>query len=74
MTGAGGDVVNNFIWKAKPDGYTLVMTALPSYIVRELIKKTGYKILEMSFIYGIAGGTLTLFLFHTTHPSKISVT
>lgn len=56
QTGAGGDVVNNFIWKAKPDGYNLVMTVLPSYTLRELIKKQIFKVLEMSFISGIAGG------------------
>jgi tripartite-type tricarboxylate transporter receptor subunit TctC len=56
QVGAGGDVVNNFIWKAKPDGYNLVMTALPSYTIRELIKKQTFKVLEMSFISGVAGG------------------
>ncbi len=56
QVGAGGDVVNNFIWKAKPDGYNLVMTVLPSYTIRELIKKQIFKVLDMSFISGIAGG------------------
>ncbi len=55
QTGAGGDVVNNFIWKAKPDGYNLVMLTIPSFSVRELIKKPAYKILEMSFVYGVSG-------------------
>jgi tripartite-type tricarboxylate transporter receptor subunit TctC len=70
LTGAGGDVVNNFIWKAKPDGYNLVMTALPSYIVREQIKKPGYKILEMSFIYGIAGGDFNAISVPYNSPIK----
>jgi len=70
MTGAGGDVVNNFIYKAKPDGYQLVMTALPSYIVRELIKKTPYKILELSFIYGIAGGDFNAISVPYNSPIK----
>jgi tripartite-type tricarboxylate transporter receptor subunit TctC len=70
MTGAGGDVVNNFIYKAKPDGYQLVMTALPSYIVRELIKKPPYKILELSFIYGIAGGDFNAISVPYNSPIK----
>ncbi len=56
QVGAGGDVVNNFIWKAKPDGYNLVMMVLPSYTIRELIKKQNFNILEMSYISGVAGG------------------
>jgi tripartite-type tricarboxylate transporter receptor subunit TctC len=54
--GAGADIANNNIWKAKPDGYTLGMTVTPSYTVRELIKKPKFKMLEMTYIYGVAGG------------------
>jgi tripartite-type tricarboxylate transporter receptor subunit TctC len=70
QTGAGGDAVNNFIWKAKPDGYNLVMTVLPSYTNRELIKKQPFKILEMSFIYGVAGGDFNAILVPYNSPIK----
>lgn len=56
QTGAGGDIANNFVWKAKPDGYTLIMTVIPSYVIRELIKRQNFEVLKMTFIYGIAGG------------------
>jgi tripartite-type tricarboxylate transporter receptor subunit TctC len=70
QTGAGGDVVNNFIWKASPDGYNLVMTVLPSFTNRELIKKQPYKILDMSFIYGIAGGDFNVISVPYNSPIK----
>jgi tripartite-type tricarboxylate transporter receptor subunit TctC len=56
QTGAAGDIANNFVWKAKPDGYTLIMTVIPSFTVRQLMKKPAYDVLKMSFIYGVAGG------------------
>lgn len=56
QTGAAGDIANNFVWKAKPDGYTLIMTVIPSFTVRQLMKKQIYDVLKMSFIYGVAGG------------------
>ncbi len=70
QTGAGGDMVNNFIWKAKPDGYNLVMTVLPSFTNRELIRKQPFKILEMSFIYGIAGGDFNAIMVPFNSPIK----
>lgn len=70
QTGAGGDVANNFIWKAKPDGYNVIMTVLPSYIIRELIKKPVYHVLDMSFIYGIAGGDFNAISVPYNSPIK----
>ena len=70
QVGAGGDVVNNFIWKAKPDGYNLVMNALPSHSNRGLLKKQPFNILEMSFIYGIAGGDFNVISVPYDSPIK----
>jgi tripartite-type tricarboxylate transporter receptor subunit TctC len=70
QVGAGGDVVNNFIWKAKPDGYNLGMPALPSYTNRSLIKKQPFNILEMSFIFGIAGGDFNVISVPYDSPIK----
>lgn len=70
QTGASGDVVNNFMWKAKPDGYNLGMMTLPSYTNRELIKKQSYKILEMSYIFGIAGGDFNAITVPYNSPIK----
>lgn len=56
QTGAGGDIAANFVWKAKPDGYTLLMNVIPSYVIRSLIKRQNFNILEFTYIYGIAGG------------------
>jgi tripartite-type tricarboxylate transporter receptor subunit TctC len=70
QVGAGGDVVNNFIWKAKPDGYNLVMTVLPSYTIRELIKKQTFNVLEMSFISGVAGGDFNAIAVPYNSPIK----
>ncbi len=70
QTGAGGDVANNYVWKAKPDGYTLIMTVIPSYTIRELIKKQNFDVLKMSFIYGIAGGDFNSIAVPVNSPIK----
>jgi tripartite-type tricarboxylate transporter receptor subunit TctC len=68
--GAAGDVANNYLWKAKPDGYNLLMTVIPSYTLRELIKKQIFKTLDMSFIYGIAGGDFNAISVPYNSPIK----
>lgn len=70
QVGAGGDAANNFIWKAKPDGYNIIMLNLPSFTNRELIKKQPFKILEMSFIYGISGGDYNVIVVPYNSPIK----
>jgi len=70
QTGAGGDIANNFVWKAKPDGYTLIMTVIPSYAIRELIKKQNFDVLKMTFIYGIAGGDFNAIAVPFNSPIK----
>lgn len=70
QVGAGGDAANNFIWKAKPDGYNMIMLNLPSFTNRELIKKQPFKILEMSFIYGITGGDFNVLVVPYNSPIK----
>ena len=68
--GAAGDVANNYIWKAKPDGYNLLMTVIPSYTLRELMKKQIFKTLDMSFISGIAGGDFNAISVPYNSPIK----
>jgi tripartite-type tricarboxylate transporter receptor subunit TctC len=70
QTGAGGDIANNFVWKAKPDGYTLIMTVIPSYAIRELIKKQNFEVLKMTFVYGIAGGDFNAIAVASNSPIK----
>jgi tripartite-type tricarboxylate transporter receptor subunit TctC len=70
LPGAGGDVGNNFLWKSKPDGYNLGMTVLPSYTLRELIKKQIFRILDYSFVYGVAGGDYNVISVPYNSPVK----
>ncbi len=70
QTGAGGDIAANFVWKSKPDGYTLLMNVIPSYIIRSLIKKQNFNILDFTYIYGIAGGDCNVISVPYNSPIK----
>ncbi|MBI3013732.1 MAG: hypothetical protein HYY65_01405 [Candidatus Tectomicrobia bacterium] len=56
VAGAGGKVGRNQVYKAKPDGYTLVLTGVPAPMISQKMDNPGYKMEEMTPIYNITGG------------------
>ena len=50
MPGAAGRVASSFIWRADPDGYTLLCHNMPQTTVGEILFNTDYSILEMPHI------------------------
>src|SRR6476659_7822857 len=41
--GASGDLANGYVAKAKPDGYTLAIVNVPSFLYTPLTRKAQYK-------------------------------
>lgn len=59
--GAGGSIAASAVWEADPDGYTLLVTYIPSIHVGEVLQGEGYKSDEFEYIYNWYGGdSLTL--------------
>lgn len=54
-TGGGGFVANSFVFRAKPDGYTLVVNASSTIVLSPHLRETPFKPLELTSImsYGI---------------------
>ena len=64
--GAGGTIGSDFVAKANPDGYTLLLTASPFVITPHVYKKLPYNALtDFSFVIRIASGCYVL----VVHPS-----
>lgn len=56
MKGAGGSIAMKHTFQADPDGYTLQMVVVPSYLTRQLVRRPDWDIIKFATIYGIAGG------------------
>jgi len=64
--GAGGTIGSDFVAKANPDGYTLLLTASPFVITPHVYKKLPYNALtDFTFVVRIASGFYVL----VVHPS-----
>jgi tripartite-type tricarboxylate transporter receptor subunit TctC len=64
--GAGGTIGSDFVAKAKPDGYTLLLTATPFVITPHVYKKMPYDALtDFAPVVRIASGPYVL----VVHPS-----
>ena len=64
--GAGGTIGSDFVAKANPDGYTLLLTASPFVITPHVYKKLPYNALtDFTFVIRIASGCYVL----VVHPS-----
>jgi tripartite-type tricarboxylate transporter receptor subunit TctC len=64
--GAGGTIGSDFVAKAKPDGYTLLLTATPFVITPHVYKKLPYNALaDFAPVTRIASGPYVL----VVHPS-----
>ncbi|MCC7184349.1 MAG: tripartite tricarboxylate transporter substrate binding protein [Rhodocyclaceae bacterium] len=55
MVGAGGNIARAFVFKQKPDGYTLLVSQQPSMSSGEIISGGRYEVLKLTHIFNIAG-------------------
>jgi tripartite-type tricarboxylate transporter receptor subunit TctC len=55
MEGAAGRKARGFVYRAKPDGYTIMAANLPSMAIGELLYQGDYKTTQFSCIHGIIG-------------------
>lgn len=53
MPGSGGRKSREFVYKAKPDGYTLIYTAMPSTQIGEIFFKGQYNTLKFTYIFSL---------------------
>ncbi|KKM09814.1 hypothetical protein SY88_16590 [Clostridiales bacterium PH28_bin88] len=70
MEGAGGRKARGFVFKEKPDGYTLMVTGMPSTIVGELLYKGEYKTLDFTYIANFMGKDYSLVAVADKSPIK----
>jgi len=56
IKGGGGKIALGQVYKAKPDGYTLIVGVTPSDITNWLKKPAAFDLKKFTPIYGIAGG------------------
>jgi tripartite-type tricarboxylate transporter receptor subunit TctC len=55
MPGAGGNVARSFVFKQKPDGYTLLVSSQPSMSSGQIVSGGKFDTLKFVHVYNIAG-------------------
>jgi tripartite-type tricarboxylate transporter receptor subunit TctC len=55
MAGAGGNLARAFVFKQKPDGYTLLVSQQPSMSSGEIVSGGKFEVLKLTHIFNIAG-------------------
>ncbi len=55
MPGAGGNLARAFVFKQKPDGYTLLVSQQPSMSSGEIVSGGKFEVLKLTHIFNIAG-------------------
>jgi tripartite-type tricarboxylate transporter receptor subunit TctC len=55
MVGAGGNIARAFVFKQKPDGYTLLVSQQPSMSSGEIVSGGKFEVLKLTHIFNIAG-------------------
>ena len=56
VEGAGGKIGRTQVYKAKPNGYTLIVTGFPASLLNQKLDNPDYKFERMTPIYNIQGG------------------
>lgn len=70
MEGAGGRKARAFVYNAKPDGYTLMVTGQPSTVIGELLYQGSYKTLDFTYIYNFMGKDYSVITVSSSSPIK----
>jgi len=55
MVGAGGNIARAFVFKQKPDGYTLLVSQQPSMSSGEIVSGGKFEVLKLTHVFNIAG-------------------
>ena len=55
MAGAGGNIARAFVFKQKPDGYTLLVSQQPSMSSGEIVSGGKFEVLKLTHVFNIAG-------------------
>lgn len=55
MPGAGGNVARSFVFKAPPDGYTLLVSQQPSMSSGQIVSGGKFEVLKFVHVFNIAG-------------------
>jgi tripartite-type tricarboxylate transporter receptor subunit TctC len=55
MVGAGGNIARAFVFKQKPDGYTLLVSQQPSMSSGQIVSGGKFEVLKFTAIFNIAG-------------------
>ncbi len=56
VEGAGGKIGRTQVYKAKPDGYTLILAGMPASYLGQRLEKVDYVFDKMTPIYNMTGG------------------
>lgn len=70
MEGAGGRRARTFVYKAAPDGYTLLINAFPTSELGELLYQGDYKTLNFKFVHTFGSSDYTVMAVSATSPFK----
>jgi len=55
MTGGGGDIGNQYVSRAEPDGYTITTTVFPTDMLRRVLRKLPFDVLEFTYLGAVSG-------------------
>lgn len=70
MTGAGGNVARDFVWKAAPDGYTLLVSQMPSMDGGKVASGGDFEPMKFTHVYNLAGNNHDVVAVPASSPIK----
>lgn len=70
VDGAGGNIARAQVFKANPDGYTLLKTPMPSLAIGELVKEGDFRTLEFTPVFNLYGNNSSVLVVPANSPIK----
>jgi tripartite-type tricarboxylate transporter receptor subunit TctC len=67
MEGAGGQRALDYVWRAEPDGYTIVVSASPARVITQLSQDTTYDLTQMTHFGAWEGGNFRVLTASAGH-------